>query len=173
MRFQPAALHPRGIDQPGAGDEPAGLAEASGSVDRSSQNSAELSQLQIKGFNSLLIRITDPRATFKRLISTATTRFRIRVMSASALPRPLSKREQMSPYKEGLPTSFKRIARRGTTWDLPRNFKSYKASSEHEMSIGGAATKCFLSVDGQLEGAFIAKFAHKNGEIETYTELFK
>jgi hypothetical protein len=40
------------------------------------------------------------------------------------------------------------------------------------MSIGGAATKCYLSVDGKLEGAYIAKFAHKNDEIETYTELF-
>ena len=40
------------------------------------------------------------------------------------------------------------------------------------MGIGGAATKCFLSVKGQMEGAFIAKYAHKNGEIETYTELF-
>lgn len=40
------------------------------------------------------------------------------------------------------------------------------------MSIGGAATKCYLSVDRRLEGAYIAKFAHKNGEIETYTELF-
>jgi len=58
------------------------------------------------------------------------------------------------------------------TWELPRNFRRYRATSEHEMSIGGAATKCFLSIDGKLDGAYIAKYAHKNAEIETYTELF-
>ncbi len=40
------------------------------------------------------------------------------------------------------------------------------------MSIGGASSKCFLSVDGGLKGAYIAKFAHKNSQMETYTELF-
>lgn len=85
--------------------------------------------------------------------------------------RHLTKRDILSPYKAGLPTVFHRIARRGVNWELPRNFRKYKASAEHEMSIGGAATKCFLSIGGSREGAYIAKFAHKNGEIETYTEL--
>jgi hypothetical protein len=85
--------------------------------------------------------------------------------------RRFTKRDFLSPYKSGLPTVFHRIARRGVNWELPRNFRKYKASAEHEMSIGGAATKCFLSIGGAREGAYIAKFAHKNGEIETYTEL--
>jgi hypothetical protein len=55
---------------------------------------------------------------------------------------------------------------------LPRNFKGYSASAQHKMGIGGAATKCFLSVNDQMEGAYIAKYAHKNDEIETVTELF-
>jgi len=40
------------------------------------------------------------------------------------------------------------------------------------MSMAGAATKCFLSKNQVLDGAYIAKFAHKNGHVETYTELF-
>lgn len=40
------------------------------------------------------------------------------------------------------------------------------------MAIGGASSKCFLSVNGSRADAYIAKFAHKNGAIETYTELF-
>ena len=92
-------------------------------------------------------------------------------MSSPAVER-VSKRERLSPYREGLPTVFSRVAKRGVDWGLPRNFKGYTASSEHEMSIGGAATKCFLSVGGKLSGAYIAKFAHKNFETETYTELF-
>ena len=94
------------------------------------------------------------------------------VHSVSLSLERISKRELLSPYRQGLPTVFRRVARRGVHWDLPRNFKGYAASSEHEMSIGGAATKCFLSVGGKLSGAYIAKFAHKNGKIETYTELF-
>jgi len=90
----------------------------------------------------------------------------------SPSPDRVRKRELLSPYRAGLPTRFERVARRGVDWELPRNFKGYRASSEHEMSIGGAATKCYLSVDGKLDGAYIAKFAHKNAEIETYTELF-
>jgi hypothetical protein len=78
----------------------------------------------------------------------------------------------MSPYREGLPTRFVRAARKCATWDLPRKFRGYQASDTHEMSIAGAATKCFLSKGGSLEDAYIAKFAHKNGQIETYTELF-
>jgi hypothetical protein len=58
-------------------------------------------------------------------------------------------------------------------WDLPRRFLGYQASDTHAMSMAGAATKCFLSMPGgSLHGAYIAKFAHKNGNIETYTELF-
>jgi HipA-like C-terminal domain len=91
---------------------------------------------------------------------------------ASSAPERVHKRELLSPYRAGLPTRFDRVAKRGVNWELPRNFKGYRASSEHEMSIGGAATKCYLSVAGKLEGAYIAKFAHKNDEIETYTELF-
>jgi hypothetical protein len=87
-------------------------------------------------------------------------------------PERIGKRELLSPYRRGLPTKFERVAKRGVNWALPRKFKGYRASSEHEMSIGGAATKCFLSVNGKLDGAYIAKFAHKNDEIETYTELF-
>lgn len=83
-----------------------------------------------------------------------------------------SKKELLSPYTHGLPKRFKRVGQHGCTWDLPRSFAGYKASSEHEMSIGGAATKCFLSIDGALGGSYIAKFAHKNDAIETYTELF-
>lgn len=83
-----------------------------------------------------------------------------------------SKRELLSPYRSGLPTAFRRVARRSVDWELPRKFNGYTASSEHEMSIGGASSKCFLSINGELEGAYIAKFAHKNGQIETYTELF-
>jgi hypothetical protein len=84
----------------------------------------------------------------------------------------LSKREKLSPYKEGLPTRFMRVAQRGRTWNLPRSFKGYKAFSQHEMSIGGAATKCFLAKSpDEPKDAYIAKFAHKNGSIETYTEL--
>ena len=90
----------------------------------------------------------------------------------SPSPDRVRKRELLSPYRAGLPTRFERVARRGVDWELPRNFKGYRASSEHEMSIGGAATKCYLSVDGKLDGAYIAEFAHKNAEIETYTELF-
>jgi hypothetical protein len=84
----------------------------------------------------------------------------------------IGKRELLSPYRTGLPTRFERVAKRGINWELPRNFKRYKASSQHKMGIGGAATKCFLSVNGRMKGAYIAKYAHKNGEIETYTELF-
>jgi hypothetical protein len=84
----------------------------------------------------------------------------------------ITKRDLASPYRSGLPTKFHRVAKRGINWDLPRNFKGYRASSQHEMSMVGAATKCFLSVGGKLSGAYIAKFAHKNYEIETYTELF-
>jgi len=91
---------------------------------------------------------------------------------ASPVPERVRKRELLSPYRAGLPTRFERVAKRGVNWELPRSFKGYRASSEHEMSIGGAATKCYLSVDGKLDGAYIAKFAHKNAEIETYTELF-
>ena len=91
---------------------------------------------------------------------------------APEIPGPLTKKEMMSPYREGLPTRFVRASRKTATWDLPRSFKGYQASDTHEMSIAGAATKCFLSKGGSLEGAYIAKFAHKNGSIETYTELF-
>jgi hypothetical protein len=84
----------------------------------------------------------------------------------------ISKRDLLSPYRQGLPTKFARVARRGVNWELPRNFKGYTASEQHKMGIGGAATKCFLSIAGQMEGAYIAKYAHKNGEIETHTELF-
>jgi hypothetical protein len=84
----------------------------------------------------------------------------------------ISKRELLSPYRAGLPTHFSRLAKRGVNWGLPRNFKGYAASEQHQMGIGGAATKCFLSVSGRMEGAYIAKYAHKNGEIETITELF-
>jgi hypothetical protein len=85
----------------------------------------------------------------------------------------MTKREMLSPYKEGLPTVFQRIAKRGMDWELPRKFRNYRASSQHEMSMAGAATKCFLSVPGDnASAAYIAKFGHKNGEIETYTELF-
>lgn len=86
-------------------------------------------------------------------------------MVTATVSGPLTKREQFSPYKEGLPTVFRRVARRGIDWDLPRSFTGYKASSQHEMTIPGAATKCFLSVDRKLNGAYIAKFAHKNGAI--------
>jgi hypothetical protein len=85
---------------------------------------------------------------------------------------PLTKKEMMSPYRQGLPTRFVRVGRRGATWDLPRRFHGYQASDTHVMSMAGAATKCFLSRNGSLDGAYIAKFAHKNGHIETYTELF-
>jgi hypothetical protein len=85
---------------------------------------------------------------------------------------PLTKKEMMSPYREGLPTRFVRVGRRGSTWNLPRRFVGYEASGTHAMSMAGAATKCFLSRNGDLNGAYIAKFAHKNGHIETYTELF-
>jgi len=78
----------------------------------------------------------------------------------------------MSPYKGGLPTRFVRVGKSGMTWGLPRSFASYKATDSQEMSMAGAATKCFLSKNGELEGGYIAKFAHKNGHIETYTELF-
>jgi HipA-like C-terminal domain len=84
----------------------------------------------------------------------------------------MTKKEMMSPYRDGLPTRFVRVGRRGATWDLPRRFKGYQASDTHEMSMAGAATKCFLSKNGSLDGAYIAKFAHKNGHLETYTELF-
>ncbi|WP_263367095.1 HipA domain-containing protein [Edaphobacter bradus] len=84
----------------------------------------------------------------------------------------MTKKEMMSPYRQGLPTRFVRVGRRGATWGLPRRFQGYQASGEHVMSMAGAATKCFLSKDGSPEGAYIAKFAHKNGHIETYTELF-
>lgn len=78
-----------------------------------------------------------------------------------------------SPYKEGLPSVFNRIAKRGVNWDLPRKFRNYRASSQHEMALGGAATKCYLSISGGGRvGTYIAKFADKNAEIETYTELF-
>jgi hypothetical protein len=88
-------------------------------------------------------------------------------------PEPkISKRELLSPYRQGLPTKFSRVARRGVNWDLPRHFKGYTASEQHKMGIGGAATKCFLSIAGEMDGAYIAKYAHKNGEIETITELF-
>jgi hypothetical protein len=90
----------------------------------------------------------------------------------SPAPEKVRKRELLSPYRAGLPSRFERVAKRGVNWELPRKFRGYRASSEHEMSIGGAATKCYLSVDGKLAGAYIAKFAHKNAEIETYTELF-
>lgn len=92
-------------------------------------------------------------------------------MSTPAEAR-IAKRDLLSPYRTGLPTKVERVAKRGTNWELPRNFKGYTASSQHKMGIGGAATKCFLSVNGRMEGAYIAKYAHKNGEIETYTELF-
>ena len=92
-------------------------------------------------------------------------------MNTPPAPTALTKREMLSPYKEGLPTVFHRIAKRGTDWELPRRFRNYRASSQHEMSMAGAATKCFLSAEGISE-AYIAKFGHKNGEIETYTELF-
>lgn len=92
-------------------------------------------------------------------------------MSSPAIEQ-ISKRERLSPYRQGLPTRFERVARRGINWELPRNFKGYTAREQHKMGIGGAATKCFLSIGDQLEGAYIAKYAHKNGEIETYTELF-
>lgn len=84
----------------------------------------------------------------------------------------LCKRDAASPYRGGLPTRFERVARRGINWELPRNFKGYAASEQHQMGIGGAATKCYLSISGKLEGAYIAKYAHKNGQIETFTELF-
>jgi hypothetical protein len=92
-------------------------------------------------------------------------------MSTPAEER-LCKRDAASPYRNGLPTRFERVARRGTNWELPRNFKGYTASTQHQMGIGGAATKCYLSISGRMEGAYIAKFAHKNGSIETLTELF-
>lgn len=85
---------------------------------------------------------------------------------------PLSKKEMMSPYRDGLPSCFVRVGRRGATWELPRSFAGYAASDTHEMSMAGAATKCFLSKNMSLNGAYIAKFAHKNGHMETYTELF-
>lgn len=85
---------------------------------------------------------------------------------------PLTKKEMMSPYREGLPTRFVRVGCRGATWGLPRKFPGYHASDTHVMSMAGAATKCFLSKNGDLNEAYIAKFAHKNGHIETYTELF-
>jgi hypothetical protein len=84
----------------------------------------------------------------------------------------MTKREMLSPYKEGLPTVFHRIAKRGMSWELPRKFRNYRASSQHEMSMAGAATKCFLSEPNSSSPAYIAKFGHKNGKIETYTELF-
>lgn len=92
-------------------------------------------------------------------------------MSSPALEK-ISKRELLSPYRQGLPTKFERISKRGKNWELPRNFKEYTAREQHKMGIGGAATKCFLSIGDQLEGAYIAKYAHKNGEIETWSELF-
>ena len=85
---------------------------------------------------------------------------------------PQTKKEALSPYKQGLPTHFVRVGRRGITWELPRRFQGYQATATHLMSIGGAATKCFLSRNGSLDSAYIAKFAHKNDAIETYTELF-
>jgi hypothetical protein len=85
----------------------------------------------------------------------------------------MTRREMSSPYQHGLPSVFHRVAKRGVNWGLPRRFRNYQASSQQEMSIGGAATKCFLSVPGgRRAGTYIAKFADKNGEIETYTELF-
>lgn len=84
----------------------------------------------------------------------------------------MTKKEAMSPYREGLPTKFRRVARRGVTWDLPRSFAEYQASDSHEMSMAGAATKCFLSKNRSMDDAYIAKYAHKNAHIETYTELF-
>jgi hypothetical protein len=93
-------------------------------------------------------------------------------MGSPPIPTVMTKREMLSPYKEGLPTVFHRMAKRGINWELPRKFKDYRASSQHEMSMAGAATKCFLSAKDGTSDAFIAKFGHKNGEIETYTELF-
>lgn len=85
---------------------------------------------------------------------------------------PLSKKEEMSPYRNGLPIHFVRVGKKGVTWDLPRSFAGYQATDSQEMSMAGAATKCFLSRNGDLNGGYIAKFAHKNGHLETYTELF-
>jgi hypothetical protein len=85
----------------------------------------------------------------------------------------MTRREMLSPYKDGLPETFHRVAKRGVNWGLPRRFRNYRASSQQQMSIGGAATKCFLSVPGGgRAGTYVAKFADKNGAIETYTELF-
>ena len=83
-------------------------------------------------------------------------------MSTPAEAR-IAKRELLSPYRAGPASTFERVARRGTNWELPRKFKGYTASSQHKMGIGGAATKCFLSVNGKMEGAYIAKYAHKTG----------
>lgn len=78
----------------------------------------------------------------------------------------------LSPYRQGLPTRFIRAGKRGTRWGISRTLVGYKATASQDISMAGAATKCFLSKNGDLKDGYIAKFAHKNGHIETYTELF-
>ena len=70
-----------------------------------------------------------------------------------------------------LATSFVRVGKRGTTWDLPRRFENYKPASPVELSVAGAAPKFILRSKRDSDDWYIVKSAEKWGAVETLTEL--
>lgn len=70
-----------------------------------------------------------------------------------------------------LPTRFRRIAKRGFRWELPRSFPGYFADSSIQMV--GAATKYVIRSHDPERPEFLVKYPQKqNGRRETYTEFF-
>ncbi len=69
-----------------------------------------------------------------------------------------------------VPTKFRRKAKRGYTWDLPRAFQGYFADTNKQ--VLGAAPKYVIRCEDPNKPEYLVKYAQKHGEQETYTEFF-
>jgi hypothetical protein len=81
--------------------------------------------------------------------------------------------ESFGPHPRPIqaPTRFRRIAKRGFTWDLPRSFPGYFA--DRSIQMVGAATKYVIRTNDSKQPDYLIKYPQKaNGRRETYTEFF-
>jgi hypothetical protein len=89
---------------------------------------------------------------------------------AEVTPRALRLDQEKPPVPTKPPAVLKRAASGVITWDLPRVFRGYVATTD--TAIGGKATKWVLRHQEHQNDFYIAKFGNKNGKIEILTELF-
>jgi hypothetical protein len=70
-----------------------------------------------------------------------------------------------------VPTKFKRSAKRGFTWGLPRSFRGYFADTSKQV-LGNAPKYVLRCQDDPASPEYLVKYPQKHGKRETYTEFF-